>query len=134
MNYCIPFWRSSLRTCISTKSSIRLGSRPRVVSYKKKKYCKLNIFINNKKLIKINLTICFACETKGTLPPVCLVTEPWICRLRFPVSDCKRRVKRSDITYWIYSAHVSSGMYSGLKSFQTVTSFQPGKAFSLAYF
>ena len=71
---------------------------------------------------------------KGTEPPMCVVTEPWICRLRFPASNCERRVKPSDITCWIYSAHVSSGMYGGLESFQTATSFQSGRAFFLAYF
>jgi len=35
-NCCIPFWRSSLRTCVSTNSSIGLGSRPRSVACKKK--------------------------------------------------------------------------------------------------
>jgi hypothetical protein len=33
-NCCTLFWRSSLHTCVSTKSSIRLGSRPRVVACK----------------------------------------------------------------------------------------------------
>jgi hypothetical protein len=34
-NYCIPFWRSSLYTCFSIKSSIELGSSPRIVACKK---------------------------------------------------------------------------------------------------
>jgi hypothetical protein len=50
-NCCVPFWWSTLCTCISTKSSIGLNSRPRVVA-RKKKYCKLNIFINHNELIK----------------------------------------------------------------------------------
>jgi len=37
MNCCTPFWRSSLRTCVSTNNSIGLGSRPREVACKKKK-------------------------------------------------------------------------------------------------
>jgi hypothetical protein len=35
MNYCTPFWRSSLHTCVSTNSSIGLHSRPRDVACKK---------------------------------------------------------------------------------------------------
>jgi len=35
-NCCTPFWRSSLRTCVSTNSSIGLDSRPRGVACKKK--------------------------------------------------------------------------------------------------
>ena len=34
-NCCTPFWRSSLRTCVSTNNSIRLSSRPRDVAWKK---------------------------------------------------------------------------------------------------
>jgi len=34
---CTPFWRSWLRTCVSTNSSIGLGSRPRDVACKEKK-------------------------------------------------------------------------------------------------
>jgi hypothetical protein len=41
-NCCAPFWRSWLRTCISTNSSIELGSRPRDVAYNEKR------LINNK--------------------------------------------------------------------------------------
>jgi hypothetical protein len=50
-NYCTPFWRSWLRMCVSTNSSIGLGSCPRDVACKEKKGCKLNIFISNNKLI-----------------------------------------------------------------------------------
>ena len=46
-----PFWWSSLRTCISTNNSIGLSWRPRDVACKKKKWCTLNIFINNKNII-----------------------------------------------------------------------------------
>ena len=35
-NCCTPFWRSSLRTCVSTNNSIGLGSCPRDVACKKK--------------------------------------------------------------------------------------------------
>jgi hypothetical protein len=41
-----------LRTCVSTNSSIGLGSRPRDAACKEKIGCKLNIFISNDKLIK----------------------------------------------------------------------------------
>jgi hypothetical protein len=85
-------------------------------------------------VIKINLTICFACETKGTQLSICLVTEQWICRLWFPVPDCERPMKCSNVKCWIYSAHISFGMYDGLKSFQTTTSFQPDRVFYLVYF
>jgi hypothetical protein len=44
-NCCTPFWQSWLRTCVSTNSSIGLGSRPRDIAYNKKK-------LNNNKLIK----------------------------------------------------------------------------------
>jgi len=54
-------------------------------------------------VIKRNLIIRFAFETNGTEPPMCMVTEPWICRLRYLAPDCKRRVKHSDIMCWIYS-------------------------------
>jgi hypothetical protein len=51
MYCCTPFWRSWLRTCVSTNSFIGLGSRPRDVACKEKKDCKWNIFISNNKLI-----------------------------------------------------------------------------------
>jgi hypothetical protein len=35
-NCCTPFWWSSLRTCVSTNSSIELSSRPTDIAYKKK--------------------------------------------------------------------------------------------------
>jgi len=35
-NYCTPFWRSSLCTCVSTSSSIGLSSCPKNVACKKK--------------------------------------------------------------------------------------------------
>jgi hypothetical protein len=35
-NCCTPFWRSSLYTCVSIKSFIRLSSRPRTVACNKK--------------------------------------------------------------------------------------------------
>jgi hypothetical protein len=41
-NCCAPFWQSWLRTCVSTNSSIGLGSRPRDVAYNEKR------LINNK--------------------------------------------------------------------------------------
>jgi len=37
-NCCAPFWRSWLRTCVSTNSSIELGSRPRDATYNEKRY------------------------------------------------------------------------------------------------
>jgi len=40
-NCCAPFWQSWLRTCVSTNSFIRLGSRPRDTAYNEKR------FINN---------------------------------------------------------------------------------------
>jgi len=42
-NCCTPFWRSWLRTCVSTNSSIGLGSRPRDAACKEKIGWKLNI-------------------------------------------------------------------------------------------
>jgi hypothetical protein len=50
MSCCTPFWRSSLHTCISTKSYIGLGSRLRTVSCKIKMLSVKYIYI--KKLIK----------------------------------------------------------------------------------
>jgi len=73
-------------------------------------------------------------KQKEMEPPMHMVIELWICQLWFPAPNYEHRVKCLDITPWIYSAHVSSRMYGGLKSFQTATSFQPGRAFSLAYF
>jgi hypothetical protein len=66
--------------------------------------------------------------------PVCVVTEPWICRFWLSALDCKRRVNRSDVTCSIYYGHISPGIYGGLKSLQTTTSFQPCRPLSLAYF
>jgi len=43
MNCCTPFWRSWLRTCVSTNSSIGLDSRLRDTACKEKIGCKLNI-------------------------------------------------------------------------------------------
>ena len=39
-----------------------------------------------------------------------------------------------DVTYKIYSTHIFFGIYGGLKSFQTVTSFKSGRSLSLTYF
>jgi len=50
MSCCTPFWRSSLHICISTKSSIGLGSRLRTVACKIKMLSVKYIYI--KKLIK----------------------------------------------------------------------------------
>jgi len=110
MNCCTSFWRSSLRMCVSTKSSIGLGSCLRAIACNKK--------ILQVKCIKINFIIRFACETNRTEPSMCVVTESWIYRLRFPILECECRVKRSDITCRIYSAYIFSGMYGGLKSFK----------------
>ena len=67
-------------------------------------------------------------------PPVCIVTESLICRFRLPAPDCERCVNRSDITCSIYCGHKSPGKYSGLKSLQTATSFQPWRPLSLVFF
>jgi hypothetical protein len=85
-------------------------------------------------VIKINLTIHFACAMNGMEPPMCVVTESWFCRFRFSTLDCEHRVNRSDITCWIYCTHISSRIYGDLKSLQTTTSFQPGRVLSLVYF
>ena len=111
-NCCTYFWLSSLCTCISIKSFIGLGSSPRSVVCKKK-FCQLNIFINNNKLkniyvIKINLTIRFICETNIMELSVCIVTKPWIFWLWFPAPDYDHHVKYSDIICWMYSAHIIS--------------------------
>jgi hypothetical protein len=50
-------------------------------------------------------------------------TKLLICQLQFPAPDCERRVKCSDITCWIYSAHIFFEMYGNMKSFQIVMSF-----------
>ena len=43
-------------------------------------------------MIKINLTINFACKTKGMEPPVCVgVIEPWIWRYSFPSTSSIQR-------------------------------------------
>ena len=73
-------------------------------------------------------------QNEWTELPVCMVTKLWISRLRFPTPNCERHVKCLKVMYWIYYAHIFFGMYGGLKSFQTATSFQPRKAFSLAFF
>jgi len=43
MNCCAPFWRSWLRTCVSTNSSIGLGSRSRDAAYNEKRYISNNL-------------------------------------------------------------------------------------------
>jgi len=43
MNCCAPFWRSWLRTCVSTNSSIGLGSRTRDVAYNEKRFINNNL-------------------------------------------------------------------------------------------
>ena len=135
-NCCTLFWRSSLHTCVSTKSSIRLGSRPRVVACKIKmllvKYIYKKQQIKKVDVIKKNLTIHFVSEMNEVL--VCVVTEPWICKFRFPILDCDLRMKHSDITCWMYSVHIVFGMYGSRKSFQTATSFQLCRVLSFAYF
>jgi hypothetical protein len=137
-NCCTPFWWSSLRMCISTKSFIRLGSYPKAVVSKIKilsvKYIYKKQLIKKMDVIKKNLIIGFACETNETEWPMWVVTEPWIYRLRFLVPDYDYHVKRSDVTCWIYSTHIVSEMYGGLKSFQTAMSFQPGRSLSFVYF
>jgi hypothetical protein len=42
-NCCAPFWRSWLRTCVSTNSSIGLGSRSRDVAYNEKRFINNNL-------------------------------------------------------------------------------------------
>ena len=108
MNCYTSFWWSSLRICVSTKSSIGLGSHLRAIACNKK--------ILQVKYIKINLIIRFTCETNEIEPLVCVVTELWICWHRFTALECECRVKRSDITCIIYSAYIFFGMYGGLKS------------------
>jgi hypothetical protein len=98
MDCYISFWRSSLYTCISTKSFIELGSRLRTVA------CEIKI-VSVKYIYKKYLTICFACEKNKMESSVCMVTESWTCRCRFFASDCDSRVKFTDITCWMYSAH-----------------------------
>jgi len=137
-NCCTIFWRSWLRICVSTNSSIGLGSRPRVAACKEKIGWKLNIlYVTTNYLtiyfIKINLTIRFACALNGTDPPVCVVTEPWIYRFRLSAPDCERRENRSEVTCSIYVVHISPEMNGGLNSRQTATSFHPSRPLSLAF-
>jgi hypothetical protein len=79
MNCYNFFWRSSLRTCVSTKSFIKLSSRPRTVAYNKKillvKYIYKKQLIKNMDVIKKNLTIRFTCETNIMEPQACVVME-----------------------------------------------------------
>jgi hypothetical protein len=51
-NCCTFFWQSSLHICVSTKSSIELGSCPRTIAHKKKKLSVKYIYIKktNKKM------------------------------------------------------------------------------------
>jgi len=89
--------------------------------------------MGTQKWVTINLTIRFACALNGTKPPVCGVTEPWICRFRLLASDCERRANRSNVTCSIYCVHKSLEMNSSFNSCQTSTSFQPSRPLSLAY-
>jgi len=42
-NYCAPFWRFWLRTCVCTNSYIGLGSCPRDAAYNEKRYINNNL-------------------------------------------------------------------------------------------
>jgi hypothetical protein len=135
-NCCTLFWRSSLHTCVSTKSSIRLGSRPRVIACKIKMLSVKYIYKKQqiKKMDVIKKILPSTSQAKWTEVLVCVVTEPWICKFRFPTPDCDHHVKHSDITCWMYSAHIVFGMYGSWKSFQTTTSFQLCRVLSFSYF
>jgi len=132
MNRCTLFWRSSLRTYVSTKSSIRLGSSLRIVACNKKILSFKYIYKKNR-CNKKN-TILFICETNETESPMCMVMKLWTHRFWLSVSDYNRLVKRTNITCLMYSAHTSSETYNSLKSFQTTMSFQPGSSLSFIYF
>jgi hypothetical protein len=69
----------------------------------------------------------------ATDPPVCVVTEPWICRFRLSAPDCECRENCSEVTCSIYVVHISPEMNGGLNSRQTTTSFHPLRPLSLAF-
>jgi hypothetical protein len=137
MNCCTHFWQSSLHTCVSTKSSIELGSCTRIIACKIKILSVKYIYkkTNNKEnqCNTKNPTIFFACETKGTWPLMCVVTEPWTNWFRFSTSDCEHHVKLLNVMCWMYSTHIASETYGGLKSFKITTSFQPRSSFYFIY-
>ena len=85
-------------------------------------------------VIKKNLVIRFAYKMNEIELPVCVVTELWTRRLWFPASDYDRHMKRVDIACGMYFANTVSEVYGGLKSFQTVTSFQPRRSLSFHIF
>jgi len=64
---------------------------------------------------------------------VYVITEPWICWLQFPATNCDHRVKWLNVTCWMYSTHIVSEIYGDLKSFQIVTSFQSSRVLSFIY-
>jgi hypothetical protein len=120
MNSSIPFWRSSLRTCVSIKSSIELGLRPKNVAYKIKILSFKYIYKkSNKKMdvVNKNPTIHFTCKTNETESPMCVVMKLWTSRFWFSTLDCDRRVKSADTMCWIYSTHIASKTHDVLKSF-----------------
>ena len=69
----------------------------------------------------------------ATDPPVCVVTEPWICRFRLSAPDCECRENCSEVTCSIYVVHIPPEMNGGLNSRQTTTSFHPLRSLSLAF-
>ena len=136
-NCCFLFWHSSLRLCVSTKTFIGFGLRPRTVA------CKIKIlsvkYIYQKHLIKNgcnkkNPTIRFACEMNRMELPLCVVTELWARWFWLFASNCGYHVKQVDVTCWMYFTHTVSEMYVGLKSFQIAMSFRPESFLSFAYF
>ena len=138
-NCCTSFLQLSLHICISIKSSIGLGSRPRTVVCKKKMVSVEYIYIKknrcNKKINVIkNHSINFTCETNRTESMVFMVKEPWTRRFIFSVPNCDYHMKCIEVPRWMYYVHTGSETYDGLKSFHTTMSFQPRSFFSFEYF
>ena len=130
-NCCTSFWRSSLRTCISAKSSIRLDSCLRAIACNRKIFSIKYIYkkTTNRKIYVIKKSYHLLREL-----PVCVVIQLWTHWFQLSILDCYHRVKCTDITCWFYSTHTTSKMYSSLKSFHTAMSFQLVSSLSFVYF
>jgi len=111
MNCCTHFWQSSLHTCVSTKSFIELGSCTRIIA------CKIKI-----------LSVKYIYKKTNNKENQCNTKNPTIF-----FADCEHHVKLLNVMCWMYSTHIASETYGGLKSFKITTSFQPRSSFYFIY-
>jgi len=124
---CISFSQSSLRTCVSTKSSIGLDSRLRTVACNKKMLSIKYIYIKKQLIKKLDVIKksyhSLRMWNKWNGATGVRSYETWTRRLWLSVPDCDRWVRHANVMYWMYSAHTASKTYIGMKSFQVAILF-----------